>query len=287
MIASLQVRYAVEAHYIGCDVAIDCIRFDHQVIVREAGAWFDACLTAEPDGPFVSAQIHADIARMPGGNAMHFMRGLHEYFGTATRAQLDADGLHFILGVAPSVYDTLSGGEPGMHDGPGGPVRVGDPGTPGDMAAEMWLFVKPGYASPQAGPAAMAGYDSLNTKYIELGALDGRWRQGVAPFQRDGQYFNPQVFPAWMMVGDRNDYIQMFKTHNYFMSLKRNWRSSAGGRPVQAQNNMMALMGVIPQRAVVNNNFPTVTRPPPPAPPAVAAPDLASRSIAFARVAIP
>ena len=27
----------------GCDVAIDCIRFDHQVIVCEAGAWFDAC----------------------------------------------------------------------------------------------------------------------------------------------------------------------------------------------------------------------------------------------------
>ena len=132
----------------------------------------------------------------------------------------------------------------------------------------------------------MAGYDSLNTKFIELGALDGRWRQRVAPFQRDGQYFNPQVFSAWMMEGDRNDYDQMFKTHNYCMSLKRHWRDSGGGA-IPAQNNMMALMGVIPQRAIVRTNFPLVPRPPPIAPPATATPHLASRCIAFARVPIP
>ena len=271
----------------GCDVPIDCIKFDHQVIVREAGVWFDACLTAEPSGKFLAASILPDNARMPGGNAMHFMRNVLEYFGISTRAQLDADGLHFILGVAPSVYDTLTGGSPGMHDGPGGPVRIADPGTQGDMQLEMCLFVQPGFESPQASVAAMAGWDALNTKYIELGALDGIWQQGVAPFTRGAQYFNPQVFPAWMMTGDRNDYTQMFETHNYFMSLKRKWRDTAGGRPIPAQNNMMALMGVIPQRAVNYTNFPAVPRPPPPVPPAAAAPDLASRSIAYARVAFP
>eukprot|EP00966_Prymnesium_polylepis_P304381 7032369-Prymnesium_polylepis.1 len=76
----------------------------------------------------------------------------------------------------------------------------------------------------------MAGWDALNTKYIELGALDGIWQQGVAPFTRGAQYINLQVFPAWMMTGDRNDYKQMFETHNYFMSLKRKWRDGTGGR---------------------------------------------------------
>ena len=156
------------------------------------------------------------------------------------------------------------------------------------MQLEMWLFVQPGFESPQASVAAMAGWDALNTKYIELGALDGIWQQGVAPFTRGAQYINPQVFPAWMMTGDRNDYKQMFETHNYFMSLKRKWRDGTGGRPIAAQNNMLALMGVIPQRAVATTNFPgRVPRPPPPVPPATAAPDLASRSLACARVPIP
>ena len=55
----------------------------------------------------------------------------------ATRAQLAADNLDWILYWEWSNGDTLSGGEPDMTDGPGGPIKVlGDPGTmPGAGAA--------------------------------------------------------------------------------------------------------------------------------------------------------
>ena len=36
-----------------------------------------------------------------------------------------------------------------MTDGPGGAVIIGDPGTVGDMQAELILFAKPGYESPE------------------------------------------------------------------------------------------------------------------------------------------
>ena len=134
----------------GWDVPIECKLFDHQVVIREAAVWIDACLAAQPDGKFIAASIHPDIARMPGANAMHFMRNVLSYFGTTTRAQLDADGLHFICGIAPSVFDTLAGGGSGFHDGP---VRVADAGTPGDMHAEMLLFVKSDFTTPQASAA--------------------------------------------------------------------------------------------------------------------------------------
>lgn len=272
----------------GWDVPIECKLFDHHVVIREAAVWIDACLAAQPDGKFITASIHPDNARMPGTNAVHFMRNVLSYFGTTTRAQLDADGLHFICGIAPSVYDTLGGGAPGFHDGPGGPVRVADPGTPGDMHAEMILYVKSGFTTPQASAASMAAWDALNTKLIHLGALDGRWNMPVIPHHRCAQYFAPAEHPPWMMVGDRTDYAGIFHAHNYFMSLKRHWRDLTGGRSIVAQNNMMVLMGVIPQRAVRCTNFPRGMRPLGPAvPPAAAAPDLASRSIAFARVAIP
>ena len=242
----------------------------------------------EPNGKFLSVQVFVDIARCPNGEAKHVIRSFLEYFGVRTRAQLDADGLHFVLGIFPSVFDTLKAGGMGLHDGPGGPVRIGDPGTAGDMQLEFWLFVKPGFESPQANAAAMAGFDALNTKLIDLGCLDGAWQAAAGPpFHRAAQYINPQVMPAWMVIGDRNDYAQMFRTHNYFMSLKRKWRDSGGGRSVAAQNNTMALMNVIPQRSVVGANFPVVTKIPPVAPPAGASPQLTTRCIAFGRVGIP
>ena len=272
----------------GWDVPISCSRFDHQVIVREASVVFDDCLAVEPAGKFLAVQAFPDIARCPNSEAKHVIRRFHEYFGLSTRGQLDADGLHFVLGIFPSLYDTMSAGGVGLHDGPGGPIRIADYGTAGDMQLEFWLFVKPGYESPQASAAAMAGFDALHTKLIDLGCLDGAWRVPVGPpFRRDGIYIDPKVHPAWMVAGDRNNYAGMFMVHNYFMSLKRSWRGNTGGRPIAAQNNMMALMNVIPQRAVAPTNFPVVAVPPPVAPPANASAHLPSRSIAFGRVGIP
>jgi hypothetical protein len=107
----------------------------------------------------------------------------------------------------------------------------------------------------------MAAWDALNTKLIELGALDGRWNMPVVPHMRCAQYFSPKEHQPWMMGGDRNDYAGLIFTHNCFMSLKRHWRCGGGGRSITAQNNMMVLMGVIPQRAVTRGNFPLTPRP--------------------------
>ena len=115
----------------GWDVPIEATSasFEHMSVVREAWEYIDACQAVEPNGLFIAASIHGDTSRMPGGNNKHFMHHLHNYIHTANRAQLDADGLHWILGFAISGYDTLSGGTPGMRDGAGGAVVIGDPGT--------------------------------------------------------------------------------------------------------------------------------------------------------------
>ena len=76
---------------------------------------------------------------------MHFLRHLFQYVRTATRAQLLAANLDWILFWEWCTYDTLAGGTMGMTDGPGGPVIIGDPRSPGDMHAEGMLFVRAGY----------------------------------------------------------------------------------------------------------------------------------------------
>ena len=68
--------------------------------------------------------------------------------------------------------------------------------------------------------------------------------------------------------GDRNDYTAIFETHNYIMRLKMAWRSGGGGRSIATQANQMALMTVIPQRAVANTDFPQNLAEPITAPPA-------------------
>ena len=119
-----------------------------------------------------------------------------------------------------------------------------------------------------------------NAKLREWGFLDGSWTQGVAPFVRSGPYFNPLVLPSWKKRGDRNDYPAIFETHNYIMRLKMGWRQGGGGRSIAA--NLMALMTVIPQRAVANTNFPQNVPVPITAPPAGTNPLLVTRSIAVA-----
>jgi len=256
---------------------------EHTFVVREISCVIEHCQAINNAGIFVAAIAHIDNSRMPGGNNKHAMRNLFEYINNATQAQLAADNLDFILYWEWSMFDTLSGGEPGMRNGAAGPIIIGNPGTPGDMHAEGMLFVKPGYESPEdADPNALAAWTALNAKLREWGFLDGSYTQGVAPFVRSGQYFNPLVLPSWKKRGDRNDYPAIFETHNYFMRLKMGWRSGGGGRSIAAQANQMALMGVIPQRAVANTDFPRHVPTPITAPPAGTNPLLVTRCIAVA-----
>ena len=65
-------------------------------------------------------------------------------------------------------------------------------------------------------------------------------------------------------------------------ALKRGWRQGGGGRSIAMQANQMQLMGVIPQRAVANTDFPQRVPAPITAPPAGTNPLLVTRSIAVA-----
>ena len=143
----------------GWDVPIEATSgtFEHMVEVREAACVIEEFQVVDPAGIFVAAILHGNNSRMPNGDNKHFMRNLHDYFGTATVAQLNADGIGWIKGWVWSGYDTLAGGELGFCDGPGGPIIVGDPKTTGDKHAEGILFIDPNYESPEASPAAMAG----------------------------------------------------------------------------------------------------------------------------------
>jgi hypothetical protein len=105
---------------------------------------------------------------MPGGNNMHFLRHLFQYVRTATRAQLLAANLDWILFWEWCTYDTLAGGMMGMTDGPSGPVIIGDPRSPGDMHAEGMLFVRAGYKGPEdVHPNAHAGWVSLGAQCFQ------------------------------------------------------------------------------------------------------------------------
>lgn len=251
------------------------------VVVREAACVIEHCQAIDPAGVFVAAICHVDNSRMPGANNKHFFRNLFAYIDNATHAQMVADNLDWILYWQWPMFDTLKGGQPGMRDGAAGPIKVGNPGTPGDKHAEGILFVKPGYESPEdSDPNALAGWTALNAKIREWGGLDGEWTIPVAPHHRCGMYFNPLVLPSWKKRGNRNDYPAIFETHNYIMSLKRKWRDSSGGRPIAAQNNEMALMTVIPQRPVVVGNLPRNVPQPITVPPAGASVVLPTRSIA-------
>jgi len=55
------------------------------------------CQAANPNGIFVTASIHVDNSRMPGGDANHFFRSLFNYVSTATAAQMALDNLQWIL----------------------------------------------------------------------------------------------------------------------------------------------------------------------------------------------
>ena len=90
------------------------------------------------------------------------------------------------------------------------------------------------------------------------------------------------VLPSWKKRGDRNDYPAIFETHNYIMRLKMGWRSGGGGRSIAKQLNEMALMAVIPQRAMAPGELPEHQATPITVPPAVANPLLPTRSIAVA-----
>ena len=93
--------------------------------------------------------------------------------GTAA-AQMALDNLQWILAWTWNAFDTLSGGEPGVRDGPGGPLVIGMPGTVGDKHAEGMLFVAPGYESPDGlAIDANACWASLHSKFVEWGAADG------------------------------------------------------------------------------------------------------------------
>ena len=46
--------------------------FEHMLVVREAASWIEHCQAANANGIFVSASIHVDNSRMPGGDANHF-----------------------------------------------------------------------------------------------------------------------------------------------------------------------------------------------------------------------
>ena len=263
-------------------VSASTANWEHAVVVREITGVIEHCQALDPAGIFVSAIAHVDNSRMHGGNNKHAMRNLFEYVNNATQVQLAADNLDFILFWEWSMFDTLSGGEPGMRDGAAGPIKIGNPGTPGDMHAEGMFFVKPGYESPEdSDPNALAAWTALNAFLREWGFLDGSWTIPVAPNFRAAQYFNPLVLPSWKR-GDRNDYPAIFETHNYIMRLKMTWRRGGGGRSIATQANQMALMTVIPQRAVANTDFPGVLAAPITAPPAGTNPLLVTRSIAVA-----
>ena len=105
------------------------ISFEHMVVVREAASWIEHCQAANPNGIFISASVHVDNGRMPGGDANHFFRNLFNYVSTANAAQMALDNLQWILAWTWNAFDTLSGGEPGVRDGPGGPLVFGMPGT--------------------------------------------------------------------------------------------------------------------------------------------------------------
>ena len=66
------------------------------------------------------------------------------------------------------------------------------------------------------------------------------------------------------------------------MSLKAEWRDNGGGRSIAAQANEMALMTVIPQRAVTLHDFRSGTLSPICVPPAGTNSVLPTRSIAVA-----
>ena len=273
----------------GWDVPIESTAgtFEHMVVVREAASVIEEFQAADPVGIFVAAFLHANNSRMPNGDNKHFMHNLHDYFSTATVAQLNADGIGWIKGFVWSGYDTLSGGTPGFCDGPGGPIILGDPKTRGDKHAEGILFIDPKYESPEASPAAMAGWSALNTLIISWGGADGRWQQTVAPFQRDMMYFSPLVLSSWKKIGDRNDYPAIFKTYSYITRLKMSWRcGGGGGRNIARQNTEMQLMAVIPQRPVTTHDFPRGHALPvlPPPPPGAQNLLLPTRSVAQVRI---
>ena len=259
--------------------------FEHMVVVREAASFIEHCQAANPNGIFVQASIHVDNSRMPGGDANHFFRSLFNYVSTATAAQMALDNLQWILAWTWNAFDTLSGGEPGVRNGPGGPLVIGMPGTVGDKHAEGMLFVAPGYDSPDGVAIdANACWASLHSMFV--GAADGAWMlQGAgAVHMRAAQYYCPLTL-LWKKRGDVNDYTAIFMTYNYIMSLKRGWRDNGGGRSLALQDNEFALMGVIPQRLVRGGGLPCNVPLPITTPPVAAVainPTLTTRSIAVA-----
>ena len=48
------------------------------------------------------------------------------------------DNLQWILFWTWNLYDQLAGGEPGVRDGPGGPIVIGMPGT--DGCPRRWSY---------------------------------------------------------------------------------------------------------------------------------------------------
>ena len=261
--------------------------FEHMVVVREAASFVEHCQAANPNGIFVTASIHVDNSRMPGGDANHFFRSLFNYVSTATAAQMALDNLQWILAWTWSAFDTLSGGEPGVRNGLGGPLVIGMPATVGDKHLEGMLFVAPGYDSPDGVAIdANACWSSLHSMFVQWGAADGAWiLQGAgAIHHRAAQYYNPLILP-WKKRGDVNDYPAIFMAYNYIMSLKRSWRDATGGRSMAFQDQEFALMGVIPQRFVRLGGLPWNVASPITAPPFATVainPTLTTRSIAVA-----
>ena len=220
----------------------------------------------------------------PTGDAKHFIRNLFHYISTATRQQLIADNLDWILFWEWSAYDELSKVSEGVTDGPGGPVIIGPPRSAGDMHAEGLLFVRAGYEGPyDINPNAMAGWAALNTMLLARGALDGYYIIPTAPNTRHGMYFKPFVLPVWAMhLPDSNNYNGVLHWHNYIMR-GTIWRQSSGGRSIFATNNQLRAMYVRRQRAINATDLPSRQLPPILALPAAATnPLLPSRLIAVA-----
>ena len=270
----------------GWDVPIQATdySFEHMVVVREAASIIEFCQRLDPQGIFIQVSVHGNVSRMPGGDNMHFMRHLFQYISTATRPQLVADNLDWILFWEWCKYDTLAGGTMGMTDGPGGPVIIGDPRSPGDMHAEGMLFVRAGYEGPEdVHPNAQAGWAALNVLLLSFGALDGAYVQNQAPHTRHGMYFNPLTLPRWKKHGDRTNYPAVFMVHNYVMRKKTTWRQSGGSYSIATQNARMLLMGVVPQRAIRTHDLPSqLATPIHVPPPAATNPRLPTRSIVVA-----
>jgi len=237
----------------GIDVPIEATdsTVEHMITVREGLSVIEHCQTLDPGGIFVAASIHTDVSRMPTGDAKHFMRNLFHYISTATRQQLIADNLDWILFWEWSAYDELSKVSEGVTDGPGGPVIIGPPRSAGDMHAEGLLFVRAGYEGPyDINPNAMAGWAALNTMLLARGALDGYYIIPAAPHARHGMYFKPFVLPRWALhLPDRNEYNGVLHWHNYIMR-GTIWRQSSSGRSIRATNNQLAAMYVRRQRAI-------------------------------------